>query len=237
MKFQVGDKVKYGSGDWWFYGTVTAIMENSIIPGYRLSVDRMVKKNCRFSITQFEFELDADKADVRGKDGNKWENLENEFLKKYFEVPKEGISEGIQPETAFSELTPEEEREPVETPQTPKEDTPRLKRSDAWERNFESYKKGDRSKRIHTWISLNRKQYKADELPTEKREKLMEIQFPFEARAKLGPKGSWSRNLELWKKGERKSLQEWRQKSVKLYVDGKLGNDKIESLKELGILK
>jgi len=214
MKFQVGDKVKYGSGDWWFYGTVTAIMENSIIPGYRLSVDRMVKKNCRFSITQFEFELDADKADEIGKDGNKWENLENEFLKKYFEVPKEGISEVIQPEviqpeTAFislpDELTPEEERELskelVETPQAPKEALPKPKRSDAWDRNFESYKNGDRSKRIHTWISLNRKQYKADELPLEKREKLMEINFPFEARAKIGPKGSWSRNLDLWKKG------------------------------------
>jgi hypothetical protein len=60
MKFKIGDKVKYDGGDWWFYGTVTAIFEHSMSPCYRLSIDRMEKKNCKFAITQFEFELEAD---------------------------------------------------------------------------------------------------------------------------------------------------------------------------------
>ena len=55
MKYQVGDQVKYDSGDWWFYGNVTAVIENAICPCYRVNVEKMVKKNCKFAITQFEF--------------------------------------------------------------------------------------------------------------------------------------------------------------------------------------
>ena len=70
MKYQVGENVKYDSGDWWFYGTVTAVIENSICPSYRMNVERMVKKNCKFSITQFEFELEADNENNRYQDFN-----------------------------------------------------------------------------------------------------------------------------------------------------------------------
>ena len=59
MKYKVGDKLRCDGGDWWFYGTVSAVFEHSVCPCYRLSVERMEKKTCKFSITQFEFELET----------------------------------------------------------------------------------------------------------------------------------------------------------------------------------
>ena len=303
MKYQVGDKVRYGSGEWFFYGTVTAVIENSINPCYRLSIDRMVKKNCRFSITQFEFELEAD-IDEREQDSLKWENLKIEYLKKYFVTPTtEKISDVITPEPVIvqkpitepvsipvfapvpeSVLVPEqkepEQKEPepeqkqgrkprqerkprqgrkpkqeqkaeqepipasvpepekVATSRIQKEVKQKRKRGEAWESNFEAFRNGDRSKKTHAWISINRKLYKSGDLSEDKFEKLMEINFPFEVqKLKRGPKAGWGKQLELWKKGERNSLQEWRQRSVRQYVAGKLSKDKIEKLKEVGILK
>ena len=303
MKYKVGDKVKYDSGDWLFYGTVTAVIENSINPCYRLSVDRMVKKNCRFSITQFEFELEADKEDECEQDSLKWEKIKIEYFKKYFVTPtKEEISDVITQEPVFVpkpipesilipvsapvlesapvsipvsapvlESVPEPKQpepevkqkrkyrqkqkpepasipepapapmpEPikVETPRIGKEAKEKRKRGEAWESNFEAYRAGDRSKKTHAWISINRKLYKTGDLSEDRFERLMEINFPFEIqKIKRGPKAGWGKQLELWKKGERNTLQEWRQRSVRQYVAGKLSKDKIEKLKEVGILK
>ena len=47
----------------------------------------------------------------------------------------------------------------------------------------------------------------------------------------------WDKQIEQWKKGDRNSLKQWRQRSVKQYIDGKLAKNKIAMLKEIGILK
>jgi hypothetical protein len=48
----------------------------------------------------------------------------------------------------------------------------------------------------------------------------------------------WHKQLRQWKYNDnRTSLQQWRQQNVKRYVEGRLSQDKIEKLKEVGILK
>jgi hypothetical protein len=78
-------------------------------------------------------------------------------------------------------------------------------------------------------------------------EKLMAINFPFDVPKKVDVDVKnkpeevtdiWHKQLRQWKTGDnRASLQQWRQKNVKRYVEGKLSQDKIEKLKEVGILK
>ncbi len=216
MKYKVGDQVKYYSGDWWFYGTVTAIIENSISPCYRISVDRIVKKQCKFSITQFEFELAPDKEDVGDDQKSKWEKAEIENLKKYFsaqikeESPKVVIPEPVIIPEPVVELLPEPVAEPIfEQQQTepqavplpekkqrkkremkqkpveeqlePKEAKTKLKRGDAWQKNYELFVSGDKSNMIQAWISLNRKMYRTGRLSEDKFEKLMETNFSFDS--------------------------------------------------------
>lgn len=183
----------------------------------------MEKKDCKFSLTQFEFELVAD-DDLRG--GNKkWENLEMEYFNKYLGAQsvvntpeaakpeqvsvRKVIFEPVAPEPAPGPTQAPEKKqrkkrqlkqkpEPIEEPTLEPEEVvqpapvvekkTRSKRGDAWERNYELYKNGERSNLLHAWVSLNRKMFKTGKLTEDKFEKLMEINFPFEILKKGRPK-------------------------------------------------
>ena len=289
MKYKVGDNVRYDGGDWWLYGTVSAVFEHSICPFYRINVERMVKKSCKFSITQFEFDLEAyHEEDDISKDKRKWENSEIEDLKKYYGVlNREDLSKVLKRssqaiEDKWRQIKPaasepveafltavsgdadekiqitmsaepvekperkqrrkrkpklEAETEKTESTQVP-EKKRRGKRGEAWNRNLEMYRNGEKSNTISTWMAQNRREYRTGKLPEKKFEKLMEISFPFDV-VKKKRNDNWDQRFEEWKKGERRSklVQQWRQRSIKQYTEGKLSMDRIAMLKEIGILK
>lgn len=229
MRYKIGDSVKYDSGEFWFYGTVTAVMENSICPCYRLSIERIEKMDCKFSITQFEFELEPESEIEIDKKQRKWDTIEVENLTNIQSVQ---IGEPI-PEI-------------VETPKTPIIEAPKRRRDEKWDNKLEMYINGMKTNEIHSWASQNRKQYQAGKLDEYRILKLKQINFPFKLRKKRSKKtlfektissDSWDYKYEQWKKGERASLLHWRQRSVKQYVEGKLSKDRINKLKEIGILK
>jgi len=204
MKFQVGDKVKYESGDWWFCGAVTAVIENSICPSYRLHVDTMIKKNCKFAITQFEFELEADDTIDSHIAKSRLEKSENQYIKQLntfqnntilppvvpsdiTKIEAEPIIKPAKKEKVIIMPNPVETlTENVDTPMATdiKPQKPKLKRDKAWENVLELYQNGVKSNQIYTWMYQNRKLYNSGKLPDRKLEKLIEINFPFEVKKK-----------------------------------------------------
>jgi hypothetical protein len=211
MKFKVGDKVKYGSGDLKFYGTVSAVVENSISPCYRLSIERMENNNYRLSMTQFEFEIEADdKPEVY--------NSETDRLKKYYDamtaaaesrqevrtIRKPKVNNPVskpEPDTkpeieekkklgrkpkaiAEQKVTVEAVSKNTKKSKKNKKTTGRKPSDKAWEKNFEMFKKGEKSNSLYNWITKNRSQYNNNELDSEKIKKLTDAGFSFEKNRK-----------------------------------------------------
>jgi len=293
MKYKIGDKVRYDGGDWWFYGTVSAVFENSLSPCYRLDVERMEKKSCRFSITQFEFDLEPEQVTALvegstevnvqpseqkpGKRGRRKQERKTETAKAEREAQKSKISEAwiknlelyqkgernacvynwmsiIRKLYQTGKLTDDKKEKLMEIDfpfvagkkKTEKDDTPhkakkerqKRKRGEAWDINLESYRNGEKGNAISSWIAQNRKEYKEGNLTEKKLDRLLEINFPFET-SNRKKNDSWHQRLEEWKNGERRStlVQQWKQRSIKYYREGRLELDKIAKLKEIGILK
>jgi len=247
MKYSIGDKVRYDSGDWRFYGTVSAMFENSICPCYRLSVEQMEKKTCSFAITQFEFELELYNAEVDGVDEDKWRLVQ-------FEKAPEPVTVAEQKLVAITEPVPEKRQrknretkpEIVETLQEPAQETAKPKIRKEWEKNFELFRKGQKSYAVYNWVTNNRKHYKAGTMPVEKYEKLKSIKFPFEVTRKQDEKkqgtetskrkkgDEWEINFESYKKGERNDvISSWIADNRKEFKTGKLTEERYEKL--LGI--
>jgi hypothetical protein len=124
------------------------------------------------------------------------------------------------------------------TQKSKKEPTKR-KSGETWDEKFEAYRNGEKSGLITRWIAQNRRHYKNGNLSKEKCEKLTAINFTFEAALKEKRTNSWDRQLEEWKNGNRKSvqIQQWKQRSIRRFVEGKLSRDRTVKLKEVGILK
>jgi hypothetical protein len=238
MKYKVGDKVRYDGGDWWFYATVTAVFEHSICPCYRLSVERMEKKSCKFSITQFEFELEPDEKVDSSMVEPKWENLEIENLKKQIKKKKpskrkignawmrnlESYNNGERNNAVYTWIT--HNRRQYKSGNLSEEKLEKL-----MEINFPF----GADKKNRPIIGEN-----DEKAPKRKRGEAgdnKDINSPFDAGKKKDD--SWDNQLEEWEKGNRKSIpvQQWRRESIRQFLEGKLSVDRIAKLKEIGILK
>jgi hypothetical protein len=245
MKYKIGDQVKYDGGDWWFYGTVSAVFEHSICPCYRLNVERMEKKSCKFSITQFEFELDADDVEIgknkRKKEEN-WQQIKPEPEQKVV-LKLEPVLKQRQKKKQKSEPEEPVKEESLQKPS-------KRNRGDAWEKNFEMFCKGEKNNTIYSWITYNRKQQKTGKLASDKLEKLKKANFPFEVDTKEKEKDeapkeqkkktrkkrgdAWESNVEAFRNGEKNNtLSTWIAYNRKQFKLGKLPDDKYKELVEL----
>ena len=233
MKFKIGDKVKYDGGEWLFYGSINAIFDHSISPCYRINVDKIIKKNCKLSITQFEFEIEADDETVQAA--------------PLRATAKESAVETTEiQENAVAAVVPVKKKigrpRKIQEPNTAKVETTEPKQKtkwgETWYINFENFKNGVNNNVISAWAALNRKEYKSGKLKEKKLDLLIDANFPFEIVSKK-KKDSWYLNLEEWINGNTKSItiQQWRQRSVRQYKEGNLSMDKIAALKRVGILE
>jgi len=245
MKYNVGNKVRYDSGDWQFYGTVSAVFENSISPCYRLSVERMVKKACKFSITQFEFELDPYTDEAVSANEERYQLIQSEMEAEPIPVMIKK-SESIQESVTEKKQRKKQEPDKVELIHIQTTEPAKRKTSEVWERNLELYLKGKKSYAIYNWITNNRKHFQAGTLSDEKCEKLKKINFPFKVirknvektqkteqhRRKRGDE--WEINFESYQKGERNDIiSSWIAENRKEFKTGKLTEAKYKKL--LGI--
>jgi len=221
MKFKVGDKVKYDGGDWWFYGTVNAVFEHSICPCYRVSVDRMEKKSCKFSITQFEFELEAHGDVDSSKDRRKWENSEVEYLKKYYGVlNNEDLSKVLRrTPQAIEEKWQSVKSEPKHEPK------PELKLEAVPQQMLEPKPRSKPGRKPGTKLVK-----KSENIQVKKPVVKPETE-KVNPRKGIKRGEAWERNFELYQKGAKSSvITAWIAQNRREYKVGKLKEEKFEKL-------
>ena len=211
MKYKIGDKVKYDGGDWWFYGTISAVFEHSICPCYRLNVERMEKKSCKFSITQFEFELEPYREVVEsGKDKRKWDEKEIELLKRHYGVlDNEDLSRLLKrsPQTIgdkWQQIQPESE---ILLANVPESTNVKLQEEP------ETGKKRGRKRK-------------------QEPESVETTQKPKKERRKRGE--AWDLNLEMYRDGKKSNtINTWIAQNRREYKIGKLSEKKLDKLMEI----
>jgi len=226
MKYKVGDKVKYDGGDWWFYGTVNAIFEHSICPCYRLNVERMEKKSCKFSITQFEFELEPFHEVVENeKDKRKWENSEIELLKKYYGVlNNEDLSKMLKRSPQEIEYTRQQMTPGQETLLTSVPEITNITLQLPLNTEVPEPEPGKKQRR-------KRKQEPKQEPEPENAET---TQKPKKERPKRKRGEAWDFNLEMYQKGEKSNtISTWMSQNRREYKTGKLPERKLNKLLEI----
>ena len=214
MKYKLGDKVKYDGGDWWFYGTVSAVFDHSISPCYRISVEKMEKKICKFSITQFEFELEPQNdVVIVENEKRKWDNPEIEILKKYYGVlGNDDLSRMLKRssqeiEDKWKNLKPEQKK-------VAEEAVPASKASP-------QYVKVGRRPRTKRNPETN--------VESKLETKTENVESTTKTRQSKGK--AWDANLEAYLKGEKSSkVNAWVADNRRLNRKGKLSEEKIERL-------
>ena len=206
MKYKVGDKVRYDGGDWWFYGTVSATFEHSICPCYRLNVERMEKKSCKFSITQFEFELEPYHQLVeKGRDKRKWDDAEIELLKKYHLLGNEDLSKMLK----RNPQTIRDKRQQIK-PEVSLTDVP-----------------GSSTIKLQIPQGIAKQRRKKEDKTEVTQGPVNEVQKPKISEA-------WFKNFELYQKGEKNgNIYNWVSTNRKLYRTGELPDDKLDKLNEI----
>lgn len=230
MKYKIGDQVKYDSGEWRFYGTISAAIENSISPCYRIVVERMEKLNCGFSSMQFEFELEAHSRQTDSSRNTVDEN------------------ENTEPAAIKNPITESENSAPIQI--VAAADSP-SEISNTWLRNMDAYVRGENNRIIRAWARDNTINYRIGKLKKEKLDKLMAINFPFDAiKSKVHPYvsmqeqmenkpdtvavTSWDVNLQAYADGVRSGkVEDWAYRTRKRYNNGTLPQSMIEKLKEI----
>jgi hypothetical protein len=247
MKYKIGDHVKYDSGEWRFYGTVSAVVENSISPCYRIVVERMEKVKCGFSSMQFEFELEVDSRQAgSSRPGEK-------PVLPAGQLP-------VTPEPAAVQLpaTPEQA---IAVPEKVKTGAGSRPISDAWFRNLDAYIRGERTTVTRAWARDNTLGYRAGRLNKEKLEKLLEINFPFDAiKSRVLPNvqpqapakapaaekapapakasaamSSWDLNLQEYISGVKSGkIDDWAYRTRSRYRRGALPKEQIDKLELIG---
>ena len=220
MKYKVGDKVRYDGGDWWFYGTVSAVFEHSICPCYRLNVNRMEKKNCKFSITQFEFELETYNEVVEtGKEKRKWDDSEIESLKKSYGV------------LGIDDLSKMLKRSPQSIEDKWLQINPVQETEQAPETQPEKKKRGRRKKIQEAEPTQETDLIQESELAQDaETEEVTTSQKPKRTRKR----DAWQLNFEMFQNGEKSNaISTWIAQNRREYKTGKLKEERLDKL--LGI--